>query len=96
MTSAESNQIERLRKEVQQYHEQVISGFARCEACRGDIQQMKMDMYGLPGNKEISPGVMGEVAELKRGRRMILLALRGAWALLTVLFGTVATAVISR
>ena len=96
MTSAESNQIEKLRKEVHQYHEEVISGFARCEACRGDIQQIKMDMYGLPGNKEMSPGVMGEVAELKRGRRMILLALRGAWALLTMLFGAMATAAICR
>jgi hypothetical protein len=96
VTSAESNQIEKLRKEIHQYHEQVISGFARCESCRSDIQQIKMDIYGLPGNKETSPGLMGEVAELKRGRRMISMALRGAWALLTILFGTVATTLLNR
>jgi hypothetical protein len=51
-------------------------------------------VYGLPGNKDASPGLMGEVAELRRSRRMILLALRGAWVLLTALAGAVATALV--
>ena len=37
---------------------------------------------------------MADVAELRRSRRLMLLAVRGAWALLTVLFGAAATAIL--
>ena len=47
-----------------------------CESCRADVLQMGADIYGLPGNKETSPGLVGEVAELRRSRNMMLLALR--------------------
>ena len=55
---------------------------------------MAADIYGLPGNKETSPGLMGDVAELRRSRKLMLLALRGAWVLLTAVVGAVATAIV--
>jgi hypothetical protein len=86
--------IEKLRDELHDYHVDVQRLIQRCEACRADVEQLTTDMYGLPGNKEISPGLMGEVAELRRSRRLILLALRGAWVLLTILVSAVLTAVL--
>ena len=94
MTASESNTIERLRDELHTYHVDVQRLVQRCESCRADVLQIEADLYGLPGNKEQSPGLMGEVAELRRGRKVILLALRGAWVLLTALAGAVGTAVV--
>ena len=37
---------------------------------------------------------MGDVAELRQSRKLILLALRGAWVFLTILLGALATALL--
>jgi hypothetical protein len=94
VTPRESTTIEKLRDELHAYHVDVQKLIQRCEACRADVVQLTSDMYGLPGNKETSPGLMGDVAELRRSRRLTLLALRGAWVLLTILLGAVMTAVL--
>jgi hypothetical protein len=94
MTRAENAIIEKLRDELHAYHVDVQKLVQRCEACRADVSRLTTDMYGLPGNKEASPGLMGNVAELRRSRRLILLALRGAWVLLTILLGAFMTAIL--
>ena len=92
MTRNESSVIERLRDELHAYHVEVQRLVQRCDACRADVQQISADVYGLPGKKETSPGLMGDVAELRRSRKLILMAIRGAWILLTILLGAVMTA----
>jgi hypothetical protein len=94
MARGESSVIDKLRDELHAYHVDVQKLVQRCDACRADVLQMNSDMYGLPGNKEVSPGLMGDVAELRRSRKLILLALRGAWLLLTILLGAVMTAIL--
>jgi hypothetical protein len=94
MTKAENAIIEKLRDELHAYHIDVQKLVQRCESCRADISQLSTDIYGLPGNKDESPGLLGNVAELRRSRKMILIALRGAWVLLTILLGAMATAVL--
>jgi hypothetical protein len=94
MTVSETSALEKLRDELHTYHIDVQRLVQRCEGCRGDILQISMDVYGLPGKKETSPGLMGDMAELKRSRKLILLALRGAWVILTVLLGAAMTAVL--
>lgn len=94
MTRNENTALEKLRDELHAYHVDVQRLVQRCEACRAEVVQIATDVYGLPGNKEASPGLMGEVAELRRSRKLILLALRGAWILLTILLGAMMTAVL--
>jgi hypothetical protein len=94
VTRAENTVIEKLRDELHAYHVDVQKLVQRCDACRADVLQISADIYGLPGNKEASPGLMGDVAELRRSRKLILLALRGAWILLTILLGAVMTAIL--
>ncbi len=94
MTTRESAAIERLRDELHAYHVDVQRLVQRCESCRAEVVQIATDIYGLPGNKATSPGLMGEVAELRRSRKLILMALRGAWVLLTILFGAAVTALL--
>lgn len=94
MTRSESTIIEKLRDELHACHVDVQKLVQRCDACRGEILQINADIYGLPGNKEASPGLLGDVAELRRSRKLISLALRGAWLLLTILLGAVMTALL--
>jgi hypothetical protein len=94
MTRAENTVIDKLRDELHACHVDVQKLVQRCDACRAEIVQLNSDVYGLPGNKDTSPGLLGEVAELRRSRRLILLALRGAWLLLTILLGAIMTAVL--
>lgn len=92
MTSSERTQIENLRNELHVYHVDVQRLMQRCEDCRADVVGLANDIYGLPGNKGASPGLMGDVSDLKRSRQLVVLALRGAWVLLTILLGAVTTA----
>ncbi len=92
MTIQESREIEKLRDELHEYHVDVQRLIQRCESCRADVEGVVADVYGLPGKKENNPGLLGEVAELRRQARTLLVALRGAWLLLTALVGAVATA----
>jgi hypothetical protein len=101
MTKNEQSVIEALaseirgcRDDVRDLVQKVVAQTESCKHCRGDVERMAADIYGLPGNKEASPGMMGDVAELRRSRKLILLALRGAWVLLTILLGAVTTAVL--
>jgi hypothetical protein len=94
MTRNESATIDKLRDELHAYHVDVQKLVQRCEACRAEVVQLTTDIYGLPGNKETSPGLLGDVAELRRSRKLTLLALRGAWVVLTILLGAAATAVL--
>lgn len=94
MTRSENTIVEKLRDELHAYHVDVQKLVQRCDACRADVVQLTTDIYGLPGNKETSPGLIGDVAELRQSRKLILLALRGAWVLLTILLGAVTTAVL--
>jgi len=94
VTRGETTVIEKLRDELHAYHVEVQRLVQRCDACRGDVVQISTDIYGLPGNKEASPGLMGDVAELRRSRKLTLLALRGAWVLLTILLGAVMTSLL--
>lgn len=96
MTRSETGALEKLRDELHAYHVDVQRLVQRCESCRAEVTQLSTDLYGLPGNKETSPGLLGDVAELRRSRKLILLALRGAWVLLTVLLGAAATAVLRK
>ncbi|MBU4272722.1 MAG: hypothetical protein KKA28_12750 [Planctomycetes bacterium] len=94
MTTDENVAIERLRDELHEYHVDVQRLIQRCESCRGDVECLLADVYGLPGNKKRSPGLLGEVAELRGSRRRMLLAMRGAWLLLTAMAGALATAIV--
>jgi len=100
MTRAELSAIDELRGELKlsrdelhAYHVDVKLLVARCEDCRADVVQLATDMYGLPGNKEASPGLIGTVQELCSSRRMLLLAVRGAWILIVAMAGALATAI---
>lgn len=94
MTASENNALERLRDDLHEYHVDVQRLIQRCESCRAEVECLSADVYGLPGNKEQSPGLLGEVAELRRSRRVMLAALRGAWVLLTALAGALAAAIV--
>lgn len=94
MTRTETTIIEKLRDEVHACHIDVQTLVQRCDSCRGEILQINADIYGLPGNKETSPGLLGDVAELRRSRKLLSLALRGVWLLLTILLGAVMTALV--
>lgn len=82
------DKIDRLRRELSEYHVQVREHIARDEHLRVEMNVLAADFYGLPGDSA-NVGVMGDVATLKHSRRWMLIGLRGAWALLLVVGGAV-------
>lgn len=87
MTKQETTALEHLRDEVREYHGEVKQLVAYHENLRTDVGQMQADLYGLPGKKELCPGLMDRVSDLQSGRRAMLWALRGAWALVLTAIG---------
>ncbi len=89
MTKADTDAITELRKELASYHCEVREHIARFEACDGAVQVLQADMYGVPGNKDDSPGVMGEVANLKASKSVMLNGLRAVWSVVILAISVV-------
>jgi hypothetical protein len=92
MTADENMAIEKLRDELHEYHVDVQKLITRCEVCHEEVAQLQVEIYGFPGNKEASPGLLGEVAEMRGSRKRMLLAMRCAWGLLVAVAGALAAA----
>ena len=90
MTAKETAALEKLDKKVDgltnavnKYHLSVEKHITRCEACRSDVEEIKADLYGVPGSKDKSPGLLSDVTALKRSRRMMVWGLRSLWVLVS-------------
>ena len=99
MTKAELSAIDQLRdeveaqrKELHDYHIDVKTLVARCEFCRDAVEKLTTDMYGLPGNVETNSSLVSVVKDLCHSRRMMVYAMRGAWALMVALAAAIAAA----
>jgi hypothetical protein len=88
-----SEKLEDLRKELHAYHMEVREHIAEFRACDGAVQVLQADVYGIAGERGDHPGVIGEVASLKRSRRNLWIALRCAWGLLIAGAGYLASAI---
>jgi len=95
MTAKETAILEQLRNELHSYHVEVTEHIVRCEGCRTEVTKLSVDLYGLPGNKDTSPGLMGDVASAKQSLRAIRTGLRYVWAVILVALGAAATAATS-
>lgn len=91
MTRQEAAILERLRSELQSYHVEVKEHIVKCNSCRSEVGKLSLDVYGLPGNKDASPGLMGDVASAKNSLRLIRRGLRGIWAIILLILGAAAS-----
>ncbi len=82
------DKIDRLRRELSDYHVEVREHIAHFLACEAAVQKHDADLYGIPGD-DGNNGLSGEVVILKQSRRWMLIGLRGAWALLIAAGGAV-------
>lgn len=89
MTLKERDVIDQLRSSIHEYHNEVRTHIARCEACNQQVHQLVVDVYGNPEDRLGSPGMLTQVADLKKSRRILLGVAAGAWTLATTLLGTV-------
>jgi hypothetical protein len=103
MTKHELTAIETLgdevraqRKELHDYHVEVMQLVTRCESCREKMAALSVDFYGVAGDKDKKPGALGMVLELWRTRRRMVHALRGTWALAVALAGAIAAGLVKR
>ena len=94
MTIKEAAAIERLDGKVDaltgalhDYHVEVAKLAEACKPCKADVAKVNLDMYGIPGDKDAKPGLMGEGSDLKRSRTFLRRALQLAWAVLLVVLG---------
>lgn len=92
MTVKEAAALERIREELHAYHVEVKQLVAKCESCHAAVAGLSASVYGIPGKEDMNPGLVGEVAELRNSRRLMLMGLRGAWAIITMLLGAGAVA----
>ena len=60
-----------------------------CRVAR-EFNRVEIDIYGQPGNKTESPGLMGEVADLKHSRKMLTRGLRALWLVVVAITGAIA------
>ena len=62
---------------------EVLSEHMRTCPIVAEFRRMHTDMYGVDGEKDEHPGVLGNVHSLMESRNHLRLGLAGAWALIT-------------
>ncbi len=64
-----------------------------CPVAR-EFHDIKIDLYGIPGNKtDRSPGLMGDVADLKYSRKILTRGLRAVWLVIVAIVGAIANSI---
>lgn len=96
MTATETKTLAALRSDLASYHIEVREHITRCEACRSDVGRIVTEIYGLPGNKDASPGLVGEVASIRSKWRSVVIGLRCIWAVVAVAIGSVVTVIFGK
>jgi hypothetical protein len=91
MTQEERGLLEGMREDLTEMRDVVLKHVAKCEGCRGDIEGLKLNMYGIQGDAE-RPGVVGRLLVLEASWRSAKAMIRVLWGLLLVILGAVITA----
>jgi hypothetical protein len=91
MTLEERGLLEGMRQDLTELRDAVLKHVARCDACRADIDGLKLNMYGIQGDAE-RPGVLGRLLVLEATRQGAKAMMRVVWGLLLVVLGGVITA----
>jgi hypothetical protein len=87
MTSKERDILDQLRNDVHQYHSEVKAHIATCTPYFESVGQHNVDLYGNPNDREGNPGLMSQVADLRKSRKIMLGVVAGAWTLATIFIG---------
>ncbi len=92
MTQKETGILEGLRDEIHDYHVDVIEQAAELKHVSKTVGDMKVDLYGTPGDKAVNPGKLSEfstgITDLRRSRKTMRIGLRGLWVIATMVIGT--------
>jgi len=95
MTQKETGILERLRNEIHGYHVDVMEQAMKLEHVSKTVGDMKVDLYGTPGDKAVNPGKLSEfstgITDLRRSRKIAKIGLRGLWVILTMVLGCLIT-----
>ncbi len=88
MTQKETGILEGLRDEIHDYHVDVIKQAAELRGVSRTVSDMKVDLYGTPGDKAVNPGKIKEfstdITDLKRSRKTMRIGFKGLWVILTM------------
>lgn len=91
MTAKERDILDQLRNDVHSYHSEVKAHMATCEPYFQRVNRHSLDLYGNPEDREGNPGLMAGYADLRKGRKILLSVVAGAWTLATILVGAIAS-----
>ena len=87
MTAKERDILERLRDDVHSYHTEVQGHIQKCEPYFKDVDQHHTDLYGNPSDRSGNPGLVAQVGDLRKSRKVMLGVAAGAWTIATILIG---------
>ncbi len=100
MTQKETGILEGLRDEIHDYHVDVIKQAAELRNVSQTVREMKVDLYGTPGDKAVNPGKLSEfstgITDLRRSRKTMRFGLRGVWIVTTMVLGSLIGWLISK
>ncbi len=100
MTQKETGILERLRNEIHDYHVDVIKQSVKLDSVSQTVGDMKVDLYGTPGDKAVNPGKLSEfstgITDLRRSRKTMRFGLRGLWIVTTMVVSSLIGWLISR
>ncbi len=100
MTQKETGILEGLRDEIHSYHLDVMKLTIKLGNTVKTVDNMKVDLYGTPGDKAVNPGKLSEfstgITDLRRSRKTMRFGLRGLWVILTMVLGSLIGWLVSR
>lgn len=91
MTSKERDALDCLRTELHGYHGEVKAIGQLVQSTVQEVARHSLDLYGNPEDRTGNPGLLASYEDLRKGRKMLLSVVAGAWTLATLLLGSLAS-----
>lgn len=95
MTQKEMSLLERMRDELHEYHGDVRQMEMEIKSVASDMRDVKLDLYGTPGDKEVNPGALDHIKSLIASRKIMRIGIRILWGVVMLVAGALASYIFS-
>jgi len=89
MTIKERDQLSQLQRDLHGYHLEVQSAITSIKDHEERLDNVELDLRGNPKDREGNPGVMSQISDLRKSRKILLGVAAGAWTIATIVIGAV-------
>jgi len=87
MRADERKILDEIRDELHAYHNQVTLAVAKLDDTLERLNIIELDVYGNPEDRDANPGLLAQVGDLRKSRKLARIGVSCAWTIATLVIG---------